>query len=257
MNDRTDLTFKKADLHMHTPESDCYSDKSVSLEQIVDAALAAGLEVIAITDHNTFAAINGIRKIAEKKGLTVLPGVELTTKCGHIIALFDNDSSLERLEEFLDYIGVNQEGRGNGTANIGDDIEEVLQKIDERGGIAIAAHIERWPSGFLETSESRQVKMGIHASQYLSALEITVPQNKQLWNTGQVRDYPKKYACVQGSDAHALKDISRRPVYIQMDGVSLEALRLAFLDYKTNIIFPDELLLIEQKAAVSKTDESS
>jgi hypothetical protein len=88
-------------------------------------------------------------------------------------------------------------------------IEEVFQKTEDWGGVAIAAHIERWPSGFLETNETRQAKMRIHSNKYLSALEITVPQNKNLWNAGQVRGYPKKYACIQSSDAHALEEIGR------------------------------------------------
>ena len=119
-------------------------------------------------------------------------------------------------------------------------MEEVCEKIEERSGIAIAAHIERWPSGFLETNEPRRVKMSIHGSQYLSALELTVPQNRGLWNAGKVRGYPKKYACIQGSDAHALVEIGRRPVYIQMETVGLAALRSAFLDYEARIVFPNE-----------------
>ncbi|MBA7677884.1 hypothetical protein ES703_86150 [subsurface metagenome] len=239
----TGLAFRKVDLHIHTPKSLCYNDKSVTTEQIADAALATGLEVIAITDHNTVEAVGDVGQIASKKGLFVFPGVELSTKGGHVIAIFEIDSPVERLEDFLDYVGVDRGRRGDGTVMTGDGIEEVFQKIEERGGIAIAAHIERWPSGFLETNEPRRVKMRIHGNKYLSALEITVPQNKRLWNTGQVRGYPTKYACIQGSDAHALSEIGRRPVYIQMEGVSLEALRLAFLDYEAKIVFPDEFPL--------------
>jgi len=241
MNLQIHPAYRKTDLHIHSPESTCYSDKSATLEQIVDTALAAGLEAIAVTDHNTFAAIDDIRKIAAKKDLIVFPGVELTTKGGHIVALFELDSDIKQLDNFLDYVGVKPEAKGDGTVIVADNTEEVIRKIDERGGIAIAAHIERWPSGFLETNESRQVKMGIHASEYLGALEITVPQNKQKWNRGEVRDYPKKYACVQGSDAHALKDICRRPVYIQMGEVCLENLKEALNDFETGIKFPDEL----------------
>ncbi len=235
--------FKKVDLHVHTPESMCYSDKSVTPEQIVDAGLAAGLEVIAITDHNTTGAIDDIRRIAQEKGLFVFPGVELSTKGGHFLAIFDLDTPVERLEDFLDYVGVDRQGRGDGTVMTADDTEDVFRKIEERGGIAIAAHIERWPSGFLETNEPHRVKMRIHASKYLSALEITVPQNKRSWNDGQMRDYPKKFACVQGSDAHALGEVGRRPVYIQMKTVSSAALREAFTDYVKKILFPEELSL--------------
>ncbi len=224
---------------MHTPKSICYSQQSVTPEQIVDAALASGLEVIAITDHNTVEAIDDIRQVASKKGLFVLPGIELSSKGGHIIALFEMDTTVERLQDFLDYVGIARGGWGDAATMASNGTEEVFRKIEERGGIAIAAHIERWPSGFLETNEPRRVKMRIHGNKYLSALEITVPQNKGLWNAGQVRGYPKKYACTQGSDAHALTDIGRRPVYMQMEQVGLEDLRAAFFDHEARIVFPN------------------
>ena len=232
--------FRKVDLHVHTPKSACYSDKSVTPEQIVDTALANGLEVVAITDHNTVAAINSIRQLARQKNLYLFPGIELSAKGGHVIALFELDTPVEKLEDFLDYIGVAREGWGDAITMAHGGMEAVCEKIEERGGVAIAAHIERWPSGFLETNEPRQVKMRIHGNQHLSALELTVPQNRSLWNAGEVRDFPKKYACIQGSDAHALADIGRRPVYIQMEPVGLAALQSAFLDYETKIIFPSE-----------------
>ncbi len=230
-------------MHIHTPKSICYSDQSVTPEQTVDAALATGLQAIAITDHNTVEAIDDIRYIAVKKGLFVFPGIELSAKGGHVIAIFELDTPVARLQDFLDYLGVTREGWGDATTMTGYGIEEVFQKIEEQGGIGIAAHIERWPSGFLETNEPRRVKMRVHGNEHLNALEITVPQNKGLWNAGQVPGYPKKYACIQGSDAHAVDDIGRRPVYIQMEPVGLAALRSAFLDYETKIMFPDELPL--------------
>jgi len=243
MNKDSNSAFRKVDLHIHTPESLCYSNKSATIEQIVDTSLSAGLDVIAVTDHSTATAIDSVREAASGKDLIVFPGIELTTQGGHVIALFELDSPVKKLVDFLDYVGVDLERRGDGTLLTGDDIMEVIRKIDKQGGIAVAAHIERWPSGFLETSEPKEMKMAIHASKYLSALEITQPQKKRLWNNGEVRDYPKKYACIQGSDAHALNDIGRRPVYIQMNGVNLEALRLAFLDYEEKILFPDEFAI--------------
>jgi len=212
----------------------------VSPEQIVDAALAAGLDAIAITDHNTVEAIDDIVRIASQKGLFVFPGIELTTEGGHVIGIFELDTPREKLENFLVSVGVPYEEWGDAAAMTDGVIEEVFQEIHERNGITIAAHIERWPSGFLETNRPRQVKMSIHNSEYLDALEISVPDNKYLWNRGQVRGYPKKYACIQGSDAHALDEIGRRPVYVQTEQVNLEALRLSLLDYESRIMFPNE-----------------
>jgi len=241
MNKTMDPAFRKVDLHVHTPKSSCYGDSLATPEQIVDAALAESLEAIAITDHSAVGAIEDIRRVAGKNGLLVFPGVELSTKSGHVIALFELDTPVSKLEDFLDYVGVTREGWGDAHTMAVGGIENTFQKIEERGGIIIAAHIERWPSGFLETKEPLRVKKEIHGSKYLSALEITIPQSKDAWNAGLMRDFPKKYACIQGSDAHEPGEIGRRPVYIQMEQVSLEALRLAFCDYETKIIFPDEL----------------
>jgi len=243
MDEVKNVAFRKVDLHIHTPESFCYSDPSVTPQQIVDTALSAGLDIIAITDHNTAEGIDGIRQVAGEKDLFVFPGIELSPRGGHVIALFELDTPVEILRDFLDYLGVPRESWGDGTITVGVTIEEAFQEIEKRGGIAIAAHIERWPSGFLETNEPRRVKMRIHSSRYLSALEITVPHNKDIWNAGKKRGYPKKYACTQGSDAHALEDIGRRPVYIQMEKVGLASLRSAFNDYEARILFPDEFPL--------------
>ncbi len=240
MNGCRGLGFKKTDLHVHTPESACFGDKSITPEQIVETAIGMDLEVIAITDHNTVSAIDQIRRLALKKSLFVFPGIELSTREGHVLALFELDAPVRLLEDFLDAIGVVPEGRGDAGTLSDKGMASVCQEIIERGGLSIAAHIERWPSGFLESNQSRSVKMKIHASSYLSALEITIPQNQGKWNAGKVRGFPKKYACIQGSDAHALSDIGRRPVYIRMEQVDLSALRNAFKQYEQRIRFPDE-----------------
>ena len=121
--------------------------------------------------------------------------------------------------------------------------EEVFRKVTEQGGLLIAAHIERWPSGFLETKESKKVKIAIHNSPCISALEITVSKDKALWNNGQARGFHRKHACIQGSDAHSPIEIGRRPVFIRMSTISLSALRMAFLDYENSILFPEEIVL--------------
>jgi len=226
---------------VHTPKSACFGDGSVTPEQIVEAALAAGLEAIAITDHNSAEATDEMRQAAAGRGLAIFPGIELSTVGGHILAIFSLDTPLAELRDFLNYVGLSRQQWGDSINVASGDTEEALRKIEERGGLAIAAHVERWPSGFLETQQPRAVKMAIHASDYLSALEITIPRNKPRWNAGTVRGYPRKRACTQGSDAHALGEIGRRPVYIRMESVSLEALRDAIRDYDTAIRFPGEL----------------
>jgi len=242
------LAFRKIDLHVHTPKSVCFSDSSVTPEQIVDAAIAAGLEAIAVTDHNSAEATDEIRRAADGKGLVIFPGIELSTVGGHILALFSPDASLAELRDFLNYVGLDQQQWGDSIHMTSGDTEDVLKKIVERGGLAIAAHIERWPSGFLETQQPRAVKMAIYDSDYLSALEITIPRNKPRWNAGAVRGYPRKRACTQGSDAHALSEIGRRPVYVRMESIGLDTLRRAINDYGAAIRFPEELECVKKSS---------
>lgn len=236
-----DEGFIKADFHIHTPESHCYEDYAATAEQLVDAAVSAGLDAIAVTDHNTARAIDSIRSPGQNRGLAVFPGVELSTTAGHVIALFAPETPVRMLDDFLDYVGATPVSRGNGAVFVHDWIEDVFQKIDERGGIAIAAHIERWPTGFLQSTEPRVVKRRIHANPYLTALEITQPHNKTLWNNGEMPDYPQGRPCIQSSDAHALAEIGRRATYLRLPSPDLTGLRAAFNDYESRIRFPEEL----------------
>jgi PHP family Zn ribbon phosphoesterase len=231
-------SLRKVDLHIHTPVSTCYSEKSASPERIVDAALAVGLEAIAVTDHNTCEGIENISHAGAEKGLVVFPGVELSTKEGHFVSIFDTKISIASLKALLDTVGITKEAAGDGHALAQADIESILKTIHKAGGIIIAAHIDRWPSGFIETKQSRRVKEMIHASNFLDALEITIPQNKGLWNDGLVHGYPRKSACIQSSDAHSTSEIGRRTVYIEMEQVGISGLRLAFLDYRNKVVFP-------------------
>ena len=250
-HDPEDEKTVKADFHIHTPESKCYGDPHATYEQVVDAAIAAGLQAIAVTDHNTTLGIDPIRKLAHETELAVFPGIEVSTRAGHMLAIFDRNTPISEMDDFLDYIGASYPARGDGTIPVSDSMEKVIQKIDERGGIAVAAHIERWPTGFLQTKESRRTKQRIHSSPYLTALEITQPQNRELWNKGKMRGFPKRCACIQGSDAHALEEIARRPVYLRIPSLDLKGLRTAFNDYEDRVIF-DEAGLFPRSGAAAK-----
>ncbi len=70
------------DLHVHTNYS---KDGESSVEEIIRAAEAAGLDAIAITDHDS---VDGAKKaLTCKTSVLVIPGIEVTTKQGHLLVL--------------------------------------------------------------------------------------------------------------------------------------------------------------------------
>lgn len=108
----------KIDLHVHT----CYSDDcTTTLDEVVAHSKRRGLDGVAITDHDV---IEGALKLVQKnEDFIVIPGVEVTTLRGHIIAL-------------------------NVTKLIPSGLtpSKTIQKIHKAGGIAVAAH----PTTFLK-----------------------------------------------------------------------------------------------------------
>lgn len=72
------------DLHTHTNYSD---GLFVKPEQNVAIAAMNGLDVFAITDHDTFDGYFEVRDVAKSLGLVLLPGVELTTPKYHLLGL--------------------------------------------------------------------------------------------------------------------------------------------------------------------------
>lgn len=76
------------DLHMHTTASDGRSTP----EDLVRRAFAAGIRTMSVTDHDTMAGVAGAAQTAAEYGMTVIPGIEITSVHGgkdvHVLAYF-------------------------------------------------------------------------------------------------------------------------------------------------------------------------
>jgi predicted metal-dependent phosphoesterase TrpH len=73
------LTLKPddaVDLHMHTT----YSDGRWPAQQLIDYLATEGFDLVAVTDHDRVDKVAEIQAMGAQKGLTVLPGVEMTTQ---------------------------------------------------------------------------------------------------------------------------------------------------------------------------------
>jgi hypothetical protein len=76
----------RGELHAHTT----HSDGALPPRELLDAAAQAGLDFIAVTDHNTITALDATSQepATARAGLPiVIPGLELTTFYGHAVAL--------------------------------------------------------------------------------------------------------------------------------------------------------------------------
>jgi len=75
----------RADLHMHTTFSDGWPEP----HELVDRARSAGLDVIAVTDHDTIeGALRAAEYSSSRRGLEVVVGEEVSSRDGHIVGLF-------------------------------------------------------------------------------------------------------------------------------------------------------------------------
>jgi PHP domain-containing protein len=105
-----------ADPHCHTTAS----DGMVTPTELVDAAVKAGLDLIAVTDHDTMASVDEVKSRGEAVGLTVVKGQEVTTK---------GPAQTHMLGWFLEH-----------PVRRGMSLEYTVAAIHEQGGLVIVPH---------------------------------------------------------------------------------------------------------------------
>jgi predicted metal-dependent phosphoesterase TrpH len=239
MTDTVGSKFYKIDFHIHTPCSSDYRDKDAKPEDIVDAAINAGLDAILVTDHNSLDWIEKLREAAKNKPLKVFPGFEINAQGGHIIALFDPEANIATVETALIEAGLKKENWGK-IDEVGKDLETVFKAITDNNGIVIAAHVDG-PKGFLKTIDHGAAKIKIFKNLNLSAVELLDITPKDDYFYGKIPGYDRPIACIQGSDAHSLAEIGSRYTLVRMHHISAEGMRLAFLEPSLKIRFPSEV----------------
>jgi hypothetical protein len=147
----------RVDLHVHTPESYDYHNKSESWLSVVEAASEASLDLIAIADHNTFEGYKRVTqelqrlqrtdpdKHARISTVTVLPGIEVSCLGGrgglHVVGVFD--PSISRLGYIGRSLGLKRAAADDvsGGTRLTKHVEEVVGIIHRYQGLAIAAHV--------------------------------------------------------------------------------------------------------------------
>jgi hypothetical protein len=189
---------------------------------IVSQALAMGLDMIAICDHNSAENIPAFLRAGFEKGLTVLPGIEVTSKEEiHLLALFDRQEDCMALQDLIyqnlpgenveevfgcqmmvnekdEAIGINRKMLIGATLL---SLEKIVSMVSSRRGVTIASHIDR--QAFSLLGQLGFIPEGLS----LDGLEISSRTSKE---EAQKRFHSyQHFSLVRFSDAHHLEDIGK------------------------------------------------
>ncbi|MBQ4048591.1 MAG: PHP domain-containing protein [Clostridia bacterium] len=206
------------DLHIHSCLSPC-GDNDMTPNNIVNMAMINGLDLIALTDHNSTRNCAAAMAVGREVGVLVVPGMELTTAEDiHVVCLFP---SIETAESFDRYVYgclppipnrekifgeqllcdaednvVGKEERLLITAtSIG--LDTVPELVASYGGVAFLAHIDRKSNGALAILGSLSEDLGFDLA--------------EVSKLSRPADYAGRFpflSFVGDSDAHQLTDIA-------------------------------------------------
>jgi len=200
-----------ADLHIHSTHS---PDATTTVRGILKQAADVGLDVIAITDHDNIIGSLEARDLAPQYGIEAIPGVEVTTAEGHLVALF---------VESLPPGGIS--------------LEDTLVWIGHHGGIAIAPHPFNQLPNSLDMQSVIHVFTRPRVKGVLKGLEVYNLATRMFDDAAKKLSLYLPLAKTAASDAHVYWAIGHGRT--QFSGSTAADLRSA-LDKATTIPIPFE-----------------
>lgn len=183
----------RADLHVHTTYS---KDSLITPKDLVYYAKKRGLNAVAVTDHNQ---LEGAYKIAKETDFLIIPGMEISSSDGHIVAL--------NVHELIP--------RGYSAV-------ETVERIHRAGGVAIACH----PYVLFKGCLKEKVCATFDAIEVINARAI--PFNRSVRRAQETADR-LKLARVAGTDAHYGPQIGFSYTEIEATESDVEAIAKAIL----------------------------
>ncbi|MBR5230714.1 MAG: PHP domain-containing protein [Clostridia bacterium] len=223
-----------ADLHIHSCLSPC-GDDDMTPANIAGMAKIKGLDIIAVTDHNSARNLPAVQSCCSAYGLLLLPGMEITTKEEvHLLAYFETvEDALKFGEELKKHLPQKKNNpRFFGHQYVMNEEDEVLDEEDALligatdlplkaaaelvlsfGGVPVPAHINRGSNGLL-------INLGLMPD---APFYTTVESSRHLpCEEGALRGRH----VLHSSDAHYLGDIQEREHALQLrEGTVKELLR--------------------------------
>jgi len=231
-------TFR-ADLHIHSCLSPC-GDDAMRPQAIVHQALAAGLDMIAICDHNSGENVAAFMSAGSENGLAVLPGMEITSKEEiHLLALFDRLEECLALQKLVyqnlpgenveEVFGcqtvVNRRDEAVGTNQrmlIGATLlplEQIVSLSNSLRGVTIASHIDR--QAFSILGQLGFIPEGIALDGLEISRRTSREEAKQRFHSYQ------GFSFIRSSDAHTLGDIGKNSTRFLLEKTTLKEVQMA------------------------------
>lgn len=224
------------DLHMHSCLSPC-GDMDMTPNNIVGMSKLLGLDVIALTDHNSVLNCDAVMKLGKENGLCVIPGMELTTMEEiHVVCLFP---TYEKALLFNDYVKAHQMQFPNradiyGRQVIMDENDEEIGEVENLlilatdisvmdikplvesyDGVCYPAHINRESMSIISSLGDIPPECGFTTAEVSSS-----------GNTEQLKGrYPilNDMLIVRDSDAHYLQNMKDAENFFELSNLTIDA----------------------------------
>ncbi len=237
----------KCDFHTHTPASNDYGKgqnqatlQARSPKEWLLDYMRAGVDCIAITDHNTGKWVDRVKDALielnsenpeDYRPLHIFPGVEISVNGGtHLLAILPCEKKTSDIDSLLGAVGFPSEQKGSSAAVTKRSFVEVVGAIVEAGGIAIPAHVDDFNGLFKLPGTTLMQALDCKD---IFAMELVNPkaEKPQLY-----MDKKLQWTEILGTDAHHPSGSAdqRFPgskyTWIKMGQPALEGLRLALFD---------------------------
>ncbi len=237
----------KFDVHAHTPASKDYGkgENQTSLRELLPKEwlltyMRAGIDCIAITDHNTGDWIDPVKKALGElesenpegfRPLSIFPGVEISVNGGaHLLAILECDKTTSDIDALLGAVGFPSEKKGSSDAVTTKTFTEVVEAIVSADGIAIPAHVDDVNGLFRLSGTTLQQVLDSKNIFAMELRDLAYPK-PQLY-----KDKDLSWTEILGSDAHHPSGSAGQSypgshfTWVKMGSPNIEGLRLALLD---------------------------
>lgn len=244
----------RADFHLHTRadrEFKYAGDDKFYNSSYVDALEKANIRLGVITNHNKFdfAEFKALRQTAQKRGIELLTGVELSVNDGakgiHTLVVFSDDWLADGHDHINPFLGVAFEGKipaqyeqENGRSSLS--LLETIKKLESyhRDFFLVFAHVEANSGLWAELDGGRLSELG----QNELFRRRTLGFQKVRTHDGAGKDKPSRTkvkgwlqdwypAELEGSDPKCIEEIGRGEAsYLKLGELSFEAVKFALSD---------------------------